>query len=710
MGCWNEVAPSFAARNAVAAAIQSNPIETLILGGDNVYPKKVRIGDKKHKTYSLNVLNEGMRLYDGKRIHIALGNHNVYNPDIKHRVLELAHMKEGTTYYCKKFKDNCAIVVIDTNLVENMADFAKMAAWITETIHMLRSAHMPYYLIQHEPFFSYKKGEANELKYGVDILRIIVAYPPVLVLCADTHNYQENMITVGGVKIKQIVAGTGGAHHDLLGDTSSKIDHADIQYTIENHIPGFGYLEVPALGAHEFKFVAPWPMAGGLNLKKVEDSEFKYTRNTDRIKWTKHAIPIGEYLITCVRNIPWLDYKYSGKTTLWVADEESRCTSDEIEIYADLPREPYYFFGGCVYEILNALALAERSRHPDIPYVNLRDYVDPTGDVDVKLVLPRVRPAQEVDFDYSEYVLKDDGTHMTALLDHYTQWIFDKLREQIESHAAIFDRLFENTERFELAEEPLEAAHADVFVRIGNIWLVRVLDTDLPMVKIQVVAKFLDTEPDHILELVLELTKKCDGNTIFQLDIAPLTSITTVKHGLRMSALSELIDGNNGGIKSRLKTHNDDELRHKFFNHVGRLQYLNNYLPTLSPRDREEFVGNKLNTNRELIILFTTLAESIKKGQLPLYSYNRSNNTANSNGEILRSLISNFIVLTDKTSRPADKFGGQIPAEKIFEILNPYLLAKGGYKRHTRRKPRRFRKRTSVSTRYYPHPLRPSAQ
>lgn len=40
MGCWNEDLPSSDARDAVAKAIQANPVRTLILGGDNVYPVK----------------------------------------------------------------------------------------------------------------------------------------------------------------------------------------------------------------------------------------------------------------------------------------------------------------------------------------------------------------------------------------------------------------------------------------------------------------------------------------------------------------------------------------------------------------------------------------------------------------------------------------------------------------------------------------------
>lgn len=202
----------------------------------------------------MELLNKGLELFAGKRLFTALGNHNIDNPDIKRRVMEIGNMKN--TYYCKKFKDNYVIVIIDTNLAG--AEFGAMLGWIAETVRMLQASDTPYYLIQHEPFFSYKKGKANELKNGGDILRIIAAYPPTLILCADTHNYQENVISVGGVSMLQIVVGTGGAHHDPLGDTSAKIDHDDITYTIRNDTEGFGYLEVPASGAFAFQYVAAW--------------------------------------------------------------------------------------------------------------------------------------------------------------------------------------------------------------------------------------------------------------------------------------------------------------------------------------------------------------------------------------------------------------------------------------------------------------------
>jgi hypothetical protein len=278
MGCWNEALPSPEPRNAVAAAIRANPVPTLILGGDNVYPKKQVVGEKKMKTYSLELLNEGLGLFAEKHLHIALGNHNVDAPEIQTRVMEIGRLTNR--YYCKTFRDAYALVVIDTNLVDTVLG-PPMLEWIARTVRTLQESGTRYYFIQHEPFLSYKKGKAEQLDKGVDILRLLAAYPPILILCADTHNYQELMITVGGVSIPQIVVGTGGAHPDPFGDTSETKVRDDIVYTLGKHTEGFGYLQVNAPGDFAFQNVAPWSLAGGGTLRR--------TRTRQRRRKDRHS-------------------------------------------------------------------------------------------------------------------------------------------------------------------------------------------------------------------------------------------------------------------------------------------------------------------------------------------------------------------------------------------------------------------------------------
>jgi hypothetical protein len=63
-------------------------------------------------------------------------------------------------------------------------------------------------------------------------------------------------------------------------------------------------------------------MKGGFEIKTVKDSEFTYTRDRGRINWVKNAYPIGLNLVSCVQNIPWLDYSYGGIIPLWYSEDD----------------------------------------------------------------------------------------------------------------------------------------------------------------------------------------------------------------------------------------------------------------------------------------------------------------------------------------------------------------------------------------------------
>jgi hypothetical protein len=242
MGCWNE---DDTPRASVAKAIRENPIKTLVLGGDNVYPQKLRIGNATDftKVYSLKTLMDGVRMLHGKEIYTALGNHNVGGPMLK---TELS-LKEWTLpdrYYSVHFSD-CSLVIIDSNLVEDDSEYTKMREWLVNTINELKRTGKPYYYVQHEPFISFKKKKVQMLDKLSDLLRVLTIYPPIAILCADTHNFQQGTLQVSGVSIPQYVVGTGGAHPDFLkAKDGDKYEVDGITYTIDKSVTGYGYLEV----------------------------------------------------------------------------------------------------------------------------------------------------------------------------------------------------------------------------------------------------------------------------------------------------------------------------------------------------------------------------------------------------------------------------------------------------------------------------------
>ena len=250
MGCWNRDAPP---RKSVAEAIMSNPIKKLILGGDNVYPEKIKLGNSTDftKVYSLKTLMDGIHMLYGKEIYAALGNHNVSKPILKTQ-LGLSNWTLPSRYYSIKFKDY-SLIVIDTNLIGTDEENS-MFEWLSKKVNELKVAQKSYYYVQHDPFMSFKKIKLTELPKIFELLSILSSYPPQAILCADTHNFQKGILNIKGIHIPQFIVGTGGADPDYItppaqyiqpsGDYSFKSIDGNITYTMKSYRTKYGYLEV----------------------------------------------------------------------------------------------------------------------------------------------------------------------------------------------------------------------------------------------------------------------------------------------------------------------------------------------------------------------------------------------------------------------------------------------------------------------------------
>jgi hypothetical protein len=254
VGCWNRRAPP---RNAVAEHINHSGIINVILGGDNVYPLE---GTKSH---SIDVFHEGVGLFTGKNLYAVLGNHNVKEPEIAAAELAYRGWMLPAPYYKHDF-DDVSVIFLDTNIMENDSELTKMIDAMKHMIGEIKSAGRNYYIVQHEPFASYKKKKRPVLPNGHKLLYEMKDYPPLAILCADTHNFQISTLNVGGTSIKQYVVGTGGAKFDNIEiDTHENIQITDdIQLKFEGHMPGYGYLVIAEDGFHFVK-VTDWEKEGG---------------------------------------------------------------------------------------------------------------------------------------------------------------------------------------------------------------------------------------------------------------------------------------------------------------------------------------------------------------------------------------------------------------------------------------------------------------
>lgn len=285
MGCWNE---DDSPRTSVTKAIMENPIETLVLGGDNVYPVKMRIGNSTDftKVYSQKTLMNGIHMLYGKDIYAALGNHNVGGQMLKvQRGLNEWTMPDR--YYCIHFSDY-SLVVIDSNLIDDEDAFYTMNKWLSDTINGLKSDRRKYYYVQHDPFISFGKKKMIVFPKLVEVLEILVRYPPIAILCADTHNYQKGTLQVGDVTIQQYVVGTGGAHPDYVkGKNGDTYDIMGVTYTMDTHISGYGYLEVTSDEAKFIK-VSDWRPFEGKGGKRGKKTYKRYRHSHKHRKSRKH--------------------------------------------------------------------------------------------------------------------------------------------------------------------------------------------------------------------------------------------------------------------------------------------------------------------------------------------------------------------------------------------------------------------------------------
>jgi hypothetical protein len=269
MGCWNE---DDSPRVSVAKAIMENPIETLVLGGDNIYPQKLRIGNATDftKVYSQKTLMNGVHMLNGKDIYAALGNHNVGGPMLKTQ-LGLTEWTMPSRYYSVNFSDY-TLIIIDSNLVEDVDKYNIMREWLEGKLTELEELDKKYYYVQHDPFISFKKKKKTAFPKLSELLGILSKYPPIAILCADTHNFQKGTLQIGDITIPQYIVGTGGAHPDFVNASVGETHTVDgVIYRMDEYIPGYGYLEVTP---EETKFikVADWrsfEAKGGKRIRKT---------------------------------------------------------------------------------------------------------------------------------------------------------------------------------------------------------------------------------------------------------------------------------------------------------------------------------------------------------------------------------------------------------------------------------------------------------
>lgn len=339
------------------------------------------------------------------------------------------------------------------------------------------------------------------------------------------------------------------------------------------------------------------------NLAVVRDADFKYTTSPARRNFVRHTYPIIDRLISLPSLIPWHTYEFEGvleHTYHWEIGRENHNVQIPTRVVARYNEgtQVCSFFGGCCYEILhnqikNRRILGDEKAALAPP---LRDFLDPTGDVDVHFLRPpynnveyrpNVAPGANAIIDAIlaepvNTIIHNDNDYTdstftvpNALIQHWTAWIHAQVVTAVRA-SGIAEALAAVTEETDYRRN-YEGSHADLAERVGNIWVLRTFVSG--MAKIQLLVKYNDVEEsDHMLEFVHRMNKN-EANYVKNGKERTRNSESLHLDGLIIQGIPDLIQGNLSGLTDRASLIGNINLQHKFYNHIGRLQYLNHIVP-----------------------------------------------------------------------------------------------------------------------------------
>jgi hypothetical protein len=316
-GCWNNGTCNIESGDnglsktmrKLRSYISTNPINFLVIAGDNYYPSKSK-NDKGEKVKTLNVgdLKSGFACLPKEvKKYILFGNHeydeisSIINEGVskasaneeKCKILNLEQEQSkiiDTTDNVNLFqdvmfvnKDGTLIIMIDTTIYEDdiestkdsclqhifpsltkkdtIQDFINYQETRIRDILAENNSVKNIIFVGHHPIISVKikkdKPKASSLEkfkqLFININSLLVG-KKLYYLCADTHLYQHGMVTIKSsgipdINIDQYICGTGGAEQDECPPTSpSIIEDKTISFNMDICSKTFGFLVVDING------------------------------------------------------------------------------------------------------------------------------------------------------------------------------------------------------------------------------------------------------------------------------------------------------------------------------------------------------------------------------------------------------------------------------------------------------------------------------
>lgn len=347
------------------------------------------------------------------------------------------------------------------------------------------------------------------------------------------------------------------------------------------------------------------PMKGGIKTK-ISNIDFKYTLSKERKTWVKNVYSSMNILTSIISDIPWNTYQFNNNAIITIVgfedDETATIISEpEINVISNPNGIKYSFLGGICYELLSDY----------YKNVEMSWFVDPTGDIDINVVVPLIEKNEEIKKIIADNVkLYPSYSYISAkltlmnadnVINPYYKSIIDWILLEMQNRLIQLDlnKLFPNSVEFDISEYddiPTKNKTENMGfndIVIGNIHLVSYISNTandelienvegrFNDIRIQIIVKIVEnniSKIDHLLEIIIPCKPDIIQDVVgfkkekvfnnFILDINDKT--------YSIDNLDKLADDNIIAYNSRLEfiQNMDKNNIHKTLNHIGRLLYL----------------------------------------------------------------------------------------------------------------------------------------
>lgn len=368
----------------------------------------------------------------------------------------------------------------------------------------------------------------------------------------------------------------------------------------------------------------------------------KYTENTNREAFVKKLE--SQNILTIIKQIrqfPWKDYVYEGPCTLMTTNEDEEAKFETKQIRATASSSPYFILGGAAYFVYKT------------HYRDLLKYMDPTGDIDMHIDLPKI---DSIEGDkslgaLSEYFKSTSKTkpdiwgnyELNELTLHYLHWIFDLLVESVNietNDLEVYDYIGDNV---------IHHHHKEGKVHYAIV-------QEQHMIKVQIECKVHGMQkPDHLLEMIIvssdNFREGLDSRNNFK-------KLYYDFDGYMIQTFDNMLDDNISAMNDRFELLHQPSTQHKLYNHVARIRYLNYIFPFLY-KDVSSISKNSDAVKRLLYFVWNN--------RFKMYHYNYESQS--SNKDFMVSMIGNFYKEVKKN--PGDKSFNAIDLVK--KVKRPVL-------------------------------------